>query len=210
MGQSADSLGAVNKYGLPASRPSLVTTPQKFVLGGKTYAIARNYVFSAEKDKSGSVAAISMRALLPDLSAITPETMLCFLNIRDPCFDRVVVFGLTEGPAIASGPAKLRNIAPITQPDGRIGPCDLHYFQTKGLEQNAIQFFFSRLGNDPEISMVSCRKNGSRPRCDADTDTGDGNSFYYVFARDNLCSWAKIRDSIVELIASFRKAGEVQ
>jgi hypothetical protein len=209
MSQPGDPLGTVNKYGLPIPSPSLVTTPQTFVLGGTVYVIPRNYVFGAEKDKSGSIAAISMMALLPDLSAVTVETMHC-MNVRDSCFERLVVFGLTEGPTVASGPAKLRNIAPITQPDEKPGLCGLHYFQTKGLDQNALQFFFSGLGNDPDVSMARCPKNGSRLRCDADADVGDGNSFYYVFTRENLCSWAKIRDSIVELIASFRKAGEIR
>ncbi|HWF93727.1 MAG TPA: hypothetical protein VG291_02080 [Xanthobacteraceae bacterium] len=185
-------------------------TPQKFVLGGKSYAIPRNYVFHAENDGPGAVADISMRAMLPDLSAMTRETAHCFLNIREPCFTEVVLLGLTKGPVPATGPEQLRNLGPITHPDERIGLCGFHFLQTKGLEENAFQFFFSRLDNDSDASVIRCPKNGPRSRCVANANTQEGNSFYYNFARENLCSWTKIRGSAAELMASFRKAGETQ
>jgi hypothetical protein len=185
-------------------------TPQKFVLGGKSYAIPRNYVFHAENDGPGVVADISMRAMLPDLSAMTRETAHCFLNIREPCFAQIVLVVLSKGPVLASGAAQLRSVGPITHPDERIGPCGLHYLEEKGREENVYQYLFSRLANELDASVIRCPKNGVRPRCVANANTGDGNSFSYNFARENLCSWTKIRGSAAKLMASFRKAGETQ
>jgi len=91
---------------------------------------------------------------------MTRETAHCFLNLRDPCFGQVLVFGLTEGAFRPSGAAQLKSVGPITHPDERIGPCGLHYLEGNGREENIHQvFYYSIFPNmllslHPEYVMV--------------------------------------------------------
>ena len=204
-----DPLGAVGRYQLPIPTPSTDTSPQTFVMNGQTYVIPRNYIVSLAKDDDGTAAAISMRAVLPDFSGLTKETMRCGVGYRDPCSAEVVVIGLTSGPFLTSGSQQLRNIKPISHPDQREGPCSLQYYESHGSTDQGgtvFQFFFTKMPNQSDISVLRCPKPGSSgaSRCNSYDDVGDGNSFYYNFERNKLCQWGPIRSKSLALIRSFK------
>lgn len=145
-----DPLGAVGRYYLPIPTPSAHTLPQTFVMNGQTYVIPRNYIESVSKNDDGTAAAISLRAVLPDFSGLTKETIRCGIGYRDPCSADVVVIDLTSGPFLTNGSQQLMNIKPISHQDQREGPCGLQYYESRGSSDKGgivHQFFFTKLPN---------------------------------------------------------------
>jgi hypothetical protein len=207
----ADPLGAVGRYNLPIPTPSTDTSPQTLVMNGQTYVIPRNYIVSLTRNDDGTAAAISMRAALPDFSGLTRETIRCGVGYGDPCSAEVVVIGLTSGPFLTSGSEQLQNIKPVSHPDQREGPCGLQYYESRGsTDKGGVVhqfFFFTKLPDRPDISVLRCPRPGSSgaSRCNSYDDAGDGDSFYYNFHRSKLCEWSSIRSRIARLITSFEK-----
>jgi len=205
-----DPLGAIGRHHLPIPTPSTETLPQTFVMNGQKYVIPRNYVVSLGKNDDGTPGSISMRAVLPDFGGLTKETMRCGIGYRDPCSSKVVVIGLTSGPFPTSGSQQLSNAKGISHPEERDGPCGLRYYEGLGsTDKGGVVFrsYFTRFPDEPEISFLSCAKEGSAfaPRCDGHDNVGDGNAFYYTFDRSELCNWRSIRKKSLELIESFKK-----
>src|ERR1043166_1981225 len=200
-----DPPGAARRYFLPIPIPSADTSPQTFVVNGQTNVIPRNYIEGASINDDGTAAAISLRAVLPDFGGLTKETIRCGIGYQDPCSAEVVVIDLTSGPFLTNGPQQLQNIKPISHPDQREGPCGLQYYESHGSTDDGgivHQFFFTKLLNQPDISVLRCSKPGSlmAPRCNAHDDVGDRNSVYYNFDRGRLCEWGAIRRKSFALI----------
>jgi len=208
-----DPLGAVGRYYLPIPAPSTDTSPRTFFMNGQTYIVPRNYVESLSKNDDGTVSVISIRALLPDFTGLTKDTIRCGLNYSDPCSSRVVVIDLAQGPFPTSGVQQLSNAKGISHPDEREGPCGFKYYESFGSAEKGgvvFQFFFARLADTSDLSFLRCAKPGSAfaKRCNARDNVGDGNSFYYNFDRGKLCEWSAIRSSSLSLINSFRKGAK--
>jgi hypothetical protein len=196
---------APRSFELPVPAPSTDPTPQSFVMNGQRYDIPRNFIVTLSTNPDGSAGAISMRALLPDLSGLTQENMHC-LNYRERCSDNIVTVGLLEKHHSVPGSRLLDNIRARAQPEKFSGPCGLEFYEDRGNESQRHQYFFKRLDADADVSVLKCAKEGSSyaPRCSSDYDMGDGNHFYYIFNRKFLCDWQSIKDKILERIASFR------
>jgi hypothetical protein len=208
--QPPDPLGAVGRYHLSIPAPSADTSPRTFVMNGQTYVIPRNHIVSFSKNDDGTAGAISMRAVLPNFDGLTNDTIRCGVGYQDPCSSKVVVIGLTSGPFPTSGSQQLSNAKGISHPEERDGPCGLRYYEGLGsTDKGGVVFrsYFTRFPDEPDISFLSCAKEGSAfaPRCDGHDNVGDGNAFYYTFDRNKLCDWGSIRKKIFELIKSFKK-----
>ena len=186
---------------LPVPAPSTDATPRSLMMNGQRYTIPRNFIVTLSSNPDGTAGAISMRAMLPDLTGLTQENMHC-LDYRNPCSDNIVTVGLLEKHHSVPGSRQLDNIRARAQPQKFSGPCGLDFYEDSGNESDRRQHFFKRLGADAEISVLRCAKKG--PRCSSDYDMDDSNHFYYVFNRKFLCDWEAIRDKINDRIASFR------
>jgi len=207
---SADPLGSVNSFFLPIPSPSFDTTRRTLVIDGQVYNIPRNYVVTTESLPNGNLVNISIRALLPDLSAIAPETAHCFRDLRDPCHALVMTIGIEKGK-VQDATSRLKTISAISKPAVRKGPCGLEYYESLGAIEkglNVFELFFTKFPNDHDLSILRCRKPGSpsAPVCDSDDNVGNGNAFYYVFPRSKLCEWGDIKQQVLSLIASFQEA----
>jgi hypothetical protein len=196
------------RFQIPIPKPSFDRAPQKFVVGGQAYEIPRNYILAVADTKTGVVGAITMRALLPELSGITRQTAHCFDDLRRPCHSEVVGVGISEGPFPTTGAQRLQNVRGFTHPDRKPGPCGLEFVAdiTPPTGSNAgFNYFIREVGQD--ISVIRCPKEGSNysPRCNSSDNIGDGNYTYYHFHRDRLCQWPEITNKILRLIATFRQ-----
>lgn len=207
---SADPLGSVNSFFMPIPSPSFDTTRRTFVIDGQVYNIPRNYVVTAERTRSGKLANVSMRALLPDLSAISPESARCFQDRRDPCSLGVVTIGLQDGE-LPDAAVRLESTRAISKPEKKKSPCGFEYFESLGsIEQGNIvfEFLFTKFPQDRDLSILRCPAVGSpaAPFCNSADNIGNGNVFYYVFPRSKLCEWGDIKQKVLSLIASFQEA----
>jgi hypothetical protein len=208
-----DPLGAVGRYQLPIPTPSTDTSPQTFVMNGQTYVIPRNYIEGISKADDGQTNVISIRAVLPDFTGLTKETIRCGVGYQDPCSSRVVVVDLARGIFPTSGYQQLLNAKGISRPNEREGPCGLKYYESLSSTQKGgvvFQFFFTELSERSDILFLRCAKPGSAfaQRCNSRENVGDGNSFYYNFDRSKLCSWSEIRNHTHSLISFIQARGK--
>lgn len=196
---------SVGPFILPVPSPSTDATPNIFVVNKQRYVIPRNFIFSLSKHDDGTAAAISMRALLPNVEGLTPATMHC-LNSRDACSSDVVTIGLVKGGQPLPGSKFLENIQWHVLPEKFSGPCGLEFYEEKGFESSRHRYFFKRMSADTDVSVLKCAKEGSSftPTCHSNSNIEDGNYIYYIFDRKFLCEWEVIRRKIVDRIASFR------
>lgn len=200
-------LGTLGPHYLPVPSPSFDTIKSKYVIGNHTYDIARNYIRTTAKERDGDLSLISMQALLPEMLGLARENANCFQNFQDPCNNEVVTIGLERG-AITPYSEQITNISEMSRPNTK-QVCGFEYYEDKTLEvnRNGFRWLFKDFGDGLGGVILRCPKEGSLSSraCTADENTGDGNSFYYVFHRDKMCSWNEVRAKVRHLIRSFKQ-----
>jgi hypothetical protein len=201
-----DPLGSVGPMFLPVPAPSLETKRQTYTVGSQKYSVPRNYILSLSKNDDGTAGLISMRAILPDLTGLTSETLPC-VQFGNPCSKDMIIVGLGRGQ-FPSGSKRLENIQSFNDLSSAAGPCGLEYYESRGVPQQRHQDFFKRLSDD--VAIIDCPKEGSdyAPRCVYRQNISDGNNFYLNFDRNKLCSWEEIKTKVTALLDSFRKGAD--
>ena len=201
-------LGTLGPHFLPVPSPSFDTTKSKYVIGNHTYDIPRNYIQVTEKGRDGGLSLISMDALLPEMPGLSRDNARCFRNFQEPCNNEVVTIGLERGEITASYSEQITNIIGMSRPNTR-QVCGFEYYEDKTLEinRNGFRWLFKDFGDGLGGVILRCPKEGSMSSraCNAYENTGDGNSFYYVFYRDKMCSWSEVRAKVHHLIRSFKQ-----
>src|SRR5437660_7980813 len=72
-----DPLGHVGPFYIPVQVPSSDPSVRRYVMNNQAYAVPRNYIVSLSNNDDGTVGAISMAALLPELAGLTQPKMRC-------------------------------------------------------------------------------------------------------------------------------------
>ncbi len=200
-------LGTLGPHYLPVPSPSFDTTKSEYVIGNHTYDIPRNYLRVTEKGRDGGLSLISMEALLPEMPGLSRDNAHCFRNFQDPCNNEVVTIGLERGEITAYS-KRIVNISEMSRPDTK-RVCGFEYYEDKTLEinRNGFRWLFKDFGDGLGGVILRCPKEGSMSSiaCNAYENTGDGNSFYYVFYREKMCSWGEVRAKVHRLIKSFKQ-----
>jgi hypothetical protein len=200
-------LGTLGPHYLPVPSPSFDTTKSKYSIGNHTYDIPRNYIRTTAKDRDGRLSLVSMQALLPEMLGLARDNAHCFQNFQERCNNEIVTMGLEPGEITAYS-KQIENIIGMSRPDTR-QVCGFEYYEDKTLEinRNGFRWLFKDFGDGLGGIILRCPKEGSMisRACTADENTGDGNSFYYVFHRDKMCSWSEIRAKVHHLIRSFKQ-----
>jgi hypothetical protein len=204
--QQPDPLGSVGSDFMPAYAPSADTEIRSFVLGGERYDIPRNFLLSVEYRKNGEPAAISMRALLPDIVGITRETLEC-LKSQNACEDKVVTIGLLNNPRSVSGSQQPQNIRSLAAPTPKMGPCGLEFYETTGQERQRFRYYFKNAHGDADMSILRCpdERSDYAPFCVSQHNPVGRVTFYYDFDRKFVCDWAIIGTKIRDRIATFKR-----
>jgi hypothetical protein len=200
-------LGTLGPHYLPVPSPSFDLTKSKYVIGNHTYDIPRNYIRTTAKERDGGLSLVSMQALLPEMSGLSRDNARCFRNFQDPCNNGVVTIGLERGE-VTPYSEQITNIRKISRPDIK-RVCGFEYYEDTTLEinRNGFRWLFKDFGDGLGGIVLRCPKEASMSSiaCNADENTGDGNSFYYVFHRDKMCSWSEVRAKVHYLIGSFKQ-----
>src|SRR5690242_5092938 len=189
-GQSGSGLRSVPPF-FPIPKPSFDDASRKYRIGKVVYEIPRNFIFSdVDALPEQNISGISMRALLPKLSAMTAETAHCFFDRADPCRTDEITIGITAGPQFP-GEKLVLGLRRLVKPEKKANDCGLEYFEERG-PFGLFNFFVKKFGN--EISILRCRKPNANwgPFCNSMESLGDGNSYYYVFYSKHLCRWDEI------------------
>jgi hypothetical protein len=201
-------LGTLGPHYLPVPSPSFDTTKSEYVIGNHTYDIPRNYVRTTAKERDGGLSLVSMQALLPEMPGLARDNAHCFRNFQEPCNNEVVTIGLERGEITASHSEQIANIGRISRPDTK-QVCGFEYYEDTTLEinRNGFRWLFKDFGDGLGGVILRCPKERSMSSraCNAYENTGDGNSFYYIFQRDKMCSWSDVRAKVHHLIGSFKK-----
>ncbi len=201
-------LGTLGPHYLPVPSPSFDSTKTKYVIGNHTYDIPRNYIRTTAKERDGGLSLISMQALLPEMPGLSQDNAHCFRNFQDPCNNEVATIGLERGEPTASYSEQISNIIGMSRPATK-QVCGFEYYEDKTLEinRNGFRWLFKDFGDGLGGVILRCPKEGSLSSraCNAYENTGDGNSFYYVFHRDKMCNWSEVRAKVHQLIKSFKQ-----
>lgn len=163
-------------------------------------------------------AAISMRAMLPDMSPMTQATRLCFIDGRTPCNSEIVIFGVTRDrwPVTASSQIRHANKLNLWKPGKKVGRCGLEYFEDNMPTERTGQGFNFFIRSAPglvDLPLLSCPKDNAtayKPLCNSHENLDDTNSFYYTFNRSRICEWSEIAQKLIGLIRGFRQQGARQ
>jgi hypothetical protein len=200
-------LGTLGPHYLPVPSPSFDTTKSKYVIGNHTYDIPRNYIRTTAKERDGGLSLVSMQALLAEMPGLSRDNAHCFRNFQDPCNNEVVTIGLKRGE-ITPYSEQITNISEMSRPDTK-RVCGFEYYEDKTLEinRNGFRWLFKDFGDGLGGVILRCPKEASMSSiaCNAYENTGDGNSFYYVFYREKMCSWGEVRAKVHRLIKSFKQ-----
>jgi hypothetical protein len=199
-------LGTIGPHYLPVPSPSFDKIKSEYVIGNHTYYIPRNYLRVTEKGRDGGLSLISMEALLPEMLGLSRDNAECFRNFQEPCNSEVVTIGIERGEITAYS-QQIANIMAVSRPTTK-WVCGFEYYDDTSPEihHSGFRWLFNDFGDGLGGTILSCPKEGSNVSraCNAHENTGDGNSFYYVFRRDKICSWREVRAKVRNLIGSFK------
>jgi hypothetical protein len=200
-------IGTFGPHYFPIPSPSLETKKSEYMIGNYTYSIPRNFLQFAEKGRDGALNLVSMEALLPEMRGLAQDNVSCFRNFQEPCNSDVVTVGLKRGEITAYS-NQIANIKKMSRP-GTKWACGYEYYEDIAPEANhsGFRWLFKDFGDGLGASILRCPKEGSLSTraCDGSENTGDGNSFYYVFRQDKMCSWNDVRFKVRGLIRSFEQ-----